>query len=319
MIRFRSISLLAVIGLLSGACVSSEPDQASTQSTTTSATSVSVSTIAESTAVPPATTEETSTTTSAGPPPCRPDPFGDKVAELLAADYPGKLITPHVHDLRTGCGYSLNPDNRQTTASVFKVMVLAGTLLEAQKEGRAVSEWEMSQLVPMITASTNPEVRSLWRSFGGSPWFAEQVQIFGLDETNVAADGGSAWGLTTTSARDQVDLLRQLLIGDWGPIGSEYRGFANELMTAVVPEQSWGVTAGVPEGWVVAQKNGFAGITINSVGWADEPGPGRGYVVAILSQGWPDHSTGIAVVERVSGLVASAMIAPANSDTERGD
>ena len=89
-------------------------------------------------------------------------------------------------------------------------------------------------------------------------------------------------------------------------------------MTAVVPEQIWGVTAGVPEGWV-AQKNGFAGITINSVGWADEPGPGRGYVVAILSQGWPDHSTGIAAVERVSGLVASAMTAPANSEAERGD
>ena len=216
MIRPSPLILLTLISLVTGACVRSEVAEAYERSLTSTA-SVPVPTIAMSTTVSQATTQELSTTTSEGQPVCRPDPFGDEVAELLADDYPGKSITAHVHDLRTGCEYSLNPDNRQTTASVFKVMVLAGTLLEAQKEGRPVSGWEMSQLVPMITTSTNPEVRSLWRSFGGSPWFAEQVQIFGLDETNVAADGGSAWGLTTTSARDQVDLLRQLLIGDWGP------------------------------------------------------------------------------------------------------
>ena len=53
---------------------------------------------------------------------CRPDPFGGDVAHELAARYPGKQITAHVYDARTGCDYSLNPDNRQSTASVFKVM-----------------------------------------------------------------------------------------------------------------------------------------------------------------------------------------------------
>lgn len=46
---------------------------------------------------------------------------------------------------------------------------MAGTLLEVQDDGRAVTEWERSQLQPMITESANPPVRALWRSFGASP------------------------------------------------------------------------------------------------------------------------------------------------------
>lgn len=233
--------------------------------------------------------------------------FTNEVVAQLAADYPGKLLTAWVHDLRSGCDYSFNPGNRQRTASVFKVMVMAGTLLEAQGEARTVTDWEMSQLQPMITQSTNEPVRALWNNFGGSPWFSQQREIFGLGQTRVGADDGSSWGLTTTSARDQVNLLRQVLVGQWGPLESEYRAVALDLMTSVVSSQTWGVSAGVPSGWTVALKNGFAGAVINSVGWIDEPGSSPGYVVAILTQGWPDHPTGIKAVERISRIVAEAM------------
>lgn len=226
----------------------------------------------------------------------------------MAARYPAQDLTAHVYDARTGCEYSLNPGNRQPTASVFKVLVLAGTLVEAQSQHRELTSWEWSQLEPMITMSTNPPVRALWRSFDAAPWFRDQVALFGLEETTVRADGGSAWGLTLTSARDQVKLLRQALLGEWGPVGSRYREYALELMSSVVPDQTWGVTSGVPSTWAVAQKNGFAGITINSVGWVDQPGPSPGYVVAILSTGWPSHAAGIAAVEFVSQLVAATMI-----------
>lgn len=233
--------------------------------------------------------------------------FTDEVVAQLAADYPGRLLTAWVRDLRTGCDYSLNPSNRQRTASVFKVMVMAGTLLEAQNEGRPATDWEMSQLTPMITRSTNDEVRALWNHFGGSPWFKEQRDTFGLGQTRVTADDGSAWGLTTTSARDQVNLLRQVLLGQGGPLQAEYRAVALDLMTSVVPSQTWGVSAGVPSGWRVALKNGFAGAVINSVGWVDEPGSSPGYVVAILTSGWPNHPAGIAAVEQISRIVADAM------------
>lgn len=309
MIRRAAPLALVVLCLIASCTTTADPVTAvpTTTSSSLPTTTTSAPALTSTTTTTTIVASTTSTSQPEEPGGCRPNPFDGDVAAELAADYAGQLITAHVYDERTGCHYSLNPGNRQRTASVFKVMVMAGTLLEAQSEGRPVSEWEMSQLTPMITESADDPVRALWYHFGASPWFAEQKETFGLEETTVTADSGDAWGLTTTSARDQVDLLRQILLGEWGPLRAGYRQVALDLMTSVVEDQTWGVTAGVPTGWSVAQKNGFAGITINSVGWVDEPGPGDGYVVAILSQGWPDHPSGIAAVERVSELVAAAM------------
>ena len=282
----------------------------------TTATTIATTPMASTSARPPpsdttstSTTVATTTTTTTTEelPRCRPSPFTERFAAELTADYRGITITAHVHDLRSNCGYSLNGDNRQITASVFKVMVMAGTLLEAQNEARPITEREMGLMLPMITESANAPVRSLWRSFGASPWFREQGDAFGLRETRVTGDDGSAWGGTRTSALDQVNLLRQVLVGDWGPLEPEYRAVALDLMTSVIPEQAWGVTAGVPANWMVAQKNGFAGRTINSVGWVDEPGPSNGYVVAILTRGWSSHAAGIAAVERINEVIAETM------------
>ena len=261
-----------------------------------------------STTIPISVSSTTPTHDDQPHPACRPDPFASDVADKLAVEYPGKLITAHVYDTRTGCHYSLNPDSRQSTASVFKVLVMAGTLLEAQGDDRQVTVWEISQLAPMINDSANDPVRALWRSFGASPWFREQGRVFGLEETLIDSDGGSAWGATRTSASDQVKLLRQVLLGEWGPLDGPSRQTALELMTSVVPEQTWGITAGVPHTWIVAQKNGFAGSTINSVGWVDEPGESPGYLVAILTRGWANHPSGIDAVERINLLVVSSMI-----------
>ncbi len=266
----------------------------STTTSTTLGTTTSTSALSFTTATSPAGA-------------CRPDPFAGPFPEVLSNRYPGKQITAFVYDTRTRCAYRLNSSNRQPTASVFKVMVMAGTLFEAQEENRELSEWDLGQLTPMITQSTNPQVRSLWSSFGSSPWFRQQADIFGLDETEITADGGSAWGRTKTSAADQVWLLRQVLLGETGVLTPDYREVALSLMTSVVPEQTWGVTAGVPSSWVVAQKNGFAGATTNSVGWIDEPGPGNGYFVAILSTGWSNFATGIPAVEYVNLAIAGAM------------
>lgn len=194
-------------------------------------------------------------------------------------------------------------------------MVMAGTLREAQLAGREVTDREFALMTPMITKSTNNEVRILWRSFGGADWFGQQAEAFGLTELEIVGDyGTSPWGRTWSSAFDQVMLLRQLLLGEWGPLNEYSRGVAFELMTSVVPAQTWGVTAGVPEDWTVAQKNGFSGSIINSVGWVDEPGPSDGYVIAILTDGWPTFASGIAAVEVINEMAARAMLLP-----ERGE
>jgi hypothetical protein len=64
-------------------------------------------------------------------------------------------------------------------------------------------------------------------------------------------------------------------------------------MTSVVPAQRWGVTEGVPAGWVVAQKNGFAGSRccgwrLNSVGQV-----GDAWLAATFSDRWASEAAGI--------------------------
>ncbi|MGD2042356.1 MAG: serine hydrolase [Acidimicrobiia bacterium] len=238
---------------------------------------------------------------------CDSDPFTEGRVTDLESRYPGQSFTAYVYDTRTGCAYWMNPDERLRTASVFKVMVMAGTLLEAQGDGRALTAWERGQLEPMIIESANPPVRALWRSFGASPWFERQTEIFGLDETNSVGDTQSVWGRTTTSAKDQADLIRQVLLGHWGPLHESYRAEAWDLMTSVVSSQIWGINEGVPSGWTVAQKNGFAGHIANSVGFVQAPGSSEGYVVAILSNWWSDWRRGVPVVSEIGGWVSSGL------------
>lgn len=238
---------------------------------------------------------------------CDSNPFTEQRVASLESRHPGQSFTAYAYDTRTNCAYWMNPDERLRTASVFKVMVMAGTLLEAQDDVRDLTSWERGQLEPMITESANPPVRALWRSFGASPWFDRQTEVFGLDETNSVGDTQSVWGRTTTSAKDQADLIRQVLLGHWGPLTEPYRQEAWDLMTSVVPSQTWGVTEGVPSDWTVAQKNGFAGHIANSVGFARAPGSSDGYVVAILSNWWSEWRSGVPVVEEIGGWVSSEL------------
>jgi hypothetical protein len=245
-------------------------------------------------------------TEAAGLDVCRDNPFTEGRRAALAAEFPAQRFTAYAWDAQTGCTYSLSADSRQPTASVFKVMVMAGTLLEAQSAGRAVSPQELAWLQPMISVSANEPVRSLWSHFGGAPWFNVQAATFGLDETTIVGDYETIWGRTSTSARDQVDLLRQILFRDFGPFDEASQNLAWELMTDIDPAQRWGVGTYAPAGSIVAQKNGFAGVTANSVGAVVLPS-GRGYALAVLSTGWSVWPNGVPAVDTVAGWVHESL------------
>jgi beta-lactamase class A len=245
-------------------------------------------------------------TEAAGLDVCRDNPFTEGRRGALGAEFPAQRFTAYAWDAQTGCTYSLNPDSRQPTASVFKVMVMAGTLLQAQLAGRAVSPQELGWLQPMISVSANEPVRLLWSHFGGAPWFNVQADTFGLDETTIVGDYETIWGRTSTSVRDQVDLLRQILFRDFGPFDEASQNLAWELMTDIDPAQRWGVGTFAPAGSIVAQKNGFAGVTANSVGAVVLPS-GRGYALAVLSTGWADWPDGVPAVNTVAGWVHAAL------------
>lgn len=238
---------------------------------------------------------------------CPDDPFSSARTAGLEQAHPGVRFTAYAFDIQTGCAYGMNPRSRQETASVFKVMVMGGTLLEAQSEGRPLTSDEQSWLDSMITQSANSPVRDVWRSFGGAPWFSRQAEIFQLGETHVVGDYQPVWGRTTTSAYDQGDLLRQVLLGEGGLLDAASREMAFDFMNSVVASQTWGVTRGVPDEWTVAQKNGFAGQTANSVGVVYDEAGKPVYVVSILTFGWPDWEDGVAPVEQIAGWVSDAL------------
>ena len=220
---------------------------------------------------------------------CPPTPFTPHLDDALWATFPGARFSASVLDLRDGCTYDLHPGRRMTTASVFKVEVLAGVLLRAQQEGRALTEWEASRIRPMISRSANPPTNELFAHLGGTTGIARLHRTFGLTETRTPS---GTWGLTETTARDQVKLLRQVLLGG-GPLADAGRRRALAEMTSVVPEQRWGITEGVPSGRLVALKNGFAGSPccgwrLNSVGMV-----GGSWLVATFSDGWRSEGAGI--------------------------
>ena len=240
-------------------------------------------------------------------PPCPPDPFTDSRVASLDARYPGQSFTAQVYDTRTGCEFSMNPGSRQRTASVFKVMVMAGTLYEAQSEMRRVSEWEASQLAPMIRESANNPGPGVVEPLRGIPLVSRSGRVVRVGPDH---DGGRhrvGVGAHHTSASDQVDLVRQVILGEWGPLDANSRDYAWSLMTSVVPDQTWGVTAGVPAGWAVGQKNGFAGGVANSVGFVRHPDGLDGYVIAVLTSGWPTWTRGVPTVNEIAGWVSESL------------
>jgi beta-lactamase class A len=220
---------------------------------------------------------------------CPAGPFTGELSAALASRYPGRAFSAEVVDLRDGCTYDLAPGRRMTTASVFKVEVMAGVLLKAQQEGRELNGWEASRVRPMIAESADGPTNQLFSYLGGVAGFARLHRTFGLTETSTPS---GTWGLTTTTARDEIRLLRQVLLGG-GPLGDVARRRAGVEMTSVVPAQRWGITEGAPAGWVVAQKNGFApsrdhGWRLNSVGQV-----GGAWLVATFSDGWGSEAAGI--------------------------
>jgi hypothetical protein len=231
------------------------------------------------------------------------DPFNAQLRDDIARRFGGHNITATAYDQRTGCLWHLNPGRRVGTASVVKVEVGAGVLLRAQQAGRGLTSSEAARLWPMITESSNPPTTSLWTELGGAPAMARLDRTFGLTETTPAAP---SWGLTTTTADDQIRLLRQVVLGERSPLDAAHRAPLVKAMGAVVPSQRWGVSAGAPKGSDVRLKNGFASSPccawrINSVGVVTTGG--HSVALAVLSDHWPNMGAGIEAVELVSRAI----------------
>lgn len=219
-------------------------------------------------------------------------------------------ITAAVLDAKTDQVWTYRPNVQLTTASIIKIDVLETMLAQDQAADDAPSADQQALAVPMIEESDDDAATDLWYDIGGAPAVTSFNNEAGLTETVANTEG--YWGLSTTSALDQVRLVEKIAFAN--PLLTDAsRSYALSLMTDVDPNQAWGVSAGVPAGVTVALKNGWDPINgiweINSIGYVD--GDGCDYVIAILCWGEPTEQAGINVVDGLSQQVWAQLAARA--------
>ncbi|MYR54900.1 hypothetical protein GTY54_01100 [Streptomyces sp. SID625] len=212
-------------------------------------------------------------------------------------------------------------DTAYDTASIIKVDILAAALLRAQDAGRTLTAEERAYAEPMIRRSDNASANALWRQIGEAPGLEAANRRLGLTETR--GGSGPRWGLTRTTASDQIRLLRAVFAPESGGTGSggtagggalnaASRSYVRTLMNGIADDQDWGVSAaGSPAG--AALKNGWlqrstSGLwDVNSVGRVTVNG--RPCLVAVLSDGNASMSEGVSLVERTARAAVSSTAA----------
>ncbi|WP_326553811.1 serine hydrolase [Micromonospora sp. NBC_01813] len=248
--------------------------------------------------------EPTARTPSASPDPAaeqreRAVLAAEKVREF-AAGLPNRLSFAAV-DRTTGAGFRIGDGPRFQTASIVKVDILAALLLRGGDSALTTTERRSAER--MITVSDNAAATELFAVIGGVSGLNRANDDFGMTETRPTP----SWGTTTTTAADQIRLLRTIVAED-GPLRPGDRGLVLELMSQVVDGQRWGVSAGAGStGAQVWLKNGWDTVDahsgqwlVNSIGRIVEGD--RDWLVAILSDHHDTLDRGIAVVEQAATI-----------------
>ncbi|MFJ6835160.1 serine hydrolase [Streptomyces sp. NPDC091209] len=193
------------------------------------------------------------------------------------------------------------------TASIVKVNILAALLLQAQDADRHLTAQERTYATAMIENSDNASATALWTAIGRADGLDAANKRFGLKDTE--GGDGELWGLTQTTASDQLALLRQVF-GDASKLSKTSRSYLQGLMGAIETDQQWGVSAAADDDSPWALKNGWLARSttglwdINSIGRISVDG--HAYLVAALSNGNSTQAKGISLVEAVSKAALSA-------------
>ncbi|MFE9609301.1 serine hydrolase [Streptomyces sp. NPDC006012] len=231
----------------------------------------------------------------------------------------GAKVSVAVLDLDSGararCG-----DAAFDTASIVKVDILATLLLQAQDAGRRPTTTQLAYATKMIENSDNDAASALWRDIGGKDGLDAANKRLGLTDTT--GGDGPLWGLTQTTAADQLVLLQQVFGGD-SRLSDASRDCVRGLMETVETGQRWGVSAVADGSTTTALKNGW--LARGTTGLWDVNSIGRvtvdrtPYLVAVLSKGTVSLARGIDLVEAAARAAVSAFTGGTPSATTYPD
>ncbi|MFF6989735.1 serine hydrolase [Streptomyces sp. NPDC010273] len=202
------------------------------------------------------------------------------------------------------------------TASIVKVDILAALLLQAQDAGRTLTATEKSYATTMIQNSDNDSATALWNLIGTADGLDAANKTFGL--TGTTGGAGPLWGLTQTTAADQLTLLQQVF-GDDSKLSAASQSYIQGLMKEIEADQQWGVSAAA-DGSKWALKNGWLARSttglwdVNSIGRVTGT-DGDEYLVAVLSNGSTTQAKGITLIEAAAKAGVAAFAESAASST----
>jgi hypothetical protein len=161
----------------------------------------------------------------------------------------------------------------------------------------------------MIERSDNDAALALWQTIGRAAGLATANKALGLHHTT--GGDGDLWGLTQTTAGDQIALLKAVFGSD-SPLSTSARTYLSGLMRSVTDGQRWGVPAAdtgsgsghpaLKNGWLERSATGLW--DINSIG--EVTYKGRRLLVAVLSSNQQSEDSGIDQVEGVARAAAKA-------------
>ncbi|MGW5865462.1 serine hydrolase [Streptomyces sp. NPDC055239] len=229
-------------------------------------------------------------------------------------------VSVAVHDPATGVSCALGSSHRYDTASIAKVMIMEATLRRAQDWGRGLTDWERRKIRPMITRSDNTAARRLFDDLG-QRYIARYLGRAGTTATTLNPYG--LWGLTRTSAADQLRLLG-VLTGARARalLSASSRAYGLKQLNEVRRDQRWGVPAGMPRGTKAYLKNGWLprsthGWRVHSIGAftgtttktakPTAKDRNRTYRIVVLSHDNPTMKYGVRTIERVAQAVHRAL------------
>jgi beta-lactamase class A len=213
-----------------------------------------------------------------------------------------------LRDNRDGGYFAWRPLTLQSLSTV-KVLILVATLKRAQDRRLSLTSTQKSLASRMIRNSDNAATDTLLAQIGVSTCQRVADQL-GLSSTVVRGGSTGWWGYSTTTTRDLVQLMNQLVLGTYLSPGR--RDYVRNLMATVTSSQQWGLGDPLPDAVHVEQKNGWGpmstGYRLNSFGFVS--GYGRNYQLAILSKSPNGFSYGRTTINRVSRIVYDALDKP---------
>lgn len=205
--------------------------------------------------------------------------------------------------------YTNNASVTYPTASIVKVSVLANLLRMTQSDDTSLSPTEKSLAENMIVDSDNDATTTLLNTYQDG--YTSPDSLFSALHMTQSKMDPDAWGLTTTTALDQLKLLNALAYGQKSPLNQSDRHYVLKLMANVSPDQAWGISKGLADNATIQLKNGWlesddgSSWIVNSIGHIQTKD--SNYTIAVLTNGNATEADGIDLIESLSSATAQEL------------